>query len=843
MMDILINRLRAEVLALKPGASPCLTPCLTSAPSDPAADRRLALVAVREAARRCAVERHYAPATEAAPDPEASLNKPRKPFNEAGNGGKGVHGAGKSGKGEGKSGKSGKNQGKIQGKKGTTGKRGGKSASKGSKPHAVEESAAGADRKNGGAKKTERGVTLFISGLPVSAVMTGFKQAVATAFKPFGGARVKMGRNERGHTTGYCWVWVPSAAAADAAVAAWDGARLPGFTVGVAKEGRPPPYEVTAAGPLQVGAATDKRDMLFPDLPRSMRLSLRFDGVALFSVTDAPTADRIADILGTVVGGAAFVAAAAAVAAAEEEEEEEEKKKEEKKKKKEEKAAAAVVPARVGVVDAFACVGGSALALARRPDVFRCVVAVELDAGRADMLAHNLAAALDLSRGGAQAAQAPAAAAAAVAAAPAAATTAAPSAPGALDAPPPRLADRAGSEATEVSGNAAEALAHYTNSLALDPNNAAARNNRAQCRLQRGDFSGAEEDCDCVLLAEPRNTKALFQRAAAREALGRLRAARADLHAALALEPDNPATHAALERVAAGAAVEAVAGAEAVAAEAVAGAEAAAAAAAEAATVAGDGRCEVGVVAGDALAVLLGPPPHAVVCLGAAAPHGARAWGGQRLGGCGCEVAFLDPPWGGTAYGGAGVVADLALDAPDDAEDDDDVGDDEGDEGRGGGQPTGSGNGRGSLGLNGLVLELARRAAAGRGPCQLAALRLPTNYDVDGLADSLVAPGAVRCADPRERPLPFLLKLGPKALLFLACFPAPPLPATTSAAVAGGAPPWDPKHLGFGLATLDGVIAALNAKEKGAWRGEHSPKFFDYDAGRWIRLRDWKGTR
>jgi hypothetical protein len=34
----------------------------------------------------------------------------------------------------------------------------------------------------------------------------------------------------------------------------------------------------------------------------------------------------------------------------------------------------------------------------------------------------------------------------------------------------------------------------------------------------------------------------------------------------------------------------------------------------------------------------------------------------------------------------------------------------------------------------------------------------------------------------------------------------------------------------------------LAAADKGMWRLEHSPKFWDFEAARWIRARDWKGT-
>ena len=515
------------------------------------------------------------------------------------------------------------------------------------------------EASQGGRQPKQKGVTLFVSGLKVSDVMNGYKKALSAAFKPFGGARIKVGRNERGHTCGYAWVTLPSSEAAEAAVASMDGQLQLRFTVGVEKPGRPPPYNVVTPM-LSVGVATDKRDILYPDLPRSARLRLRFDGVALFSVTDSVTADRLAEILGTIV-----------------------------------QAAAAPGRGRVGVVDAFACVGGSAAALARRGDLFRSVVAVELDPVRAAHLRHNL----------------------------------------------------------DV------ALAHGPWEI-------------GECTAEGGG-------------------------------------------------PRDPA-RAAQERAM--------------------------------------------VVQGDAVSTLLSPllppPPSSRISDLGTATAAVR----------GAEVVFLDPPWGGTSYGVEGLIRDFRLDAPE--------------------APsasataeaaidpmapaaTGSGNGAGAMGVTSLVLALGRRRGNdgnGNAPkincsrCQIAALRLPVNYgsfciaephsainllvdpvtrsrfvfsDVDGLARALTTEGAVPAGlsgNRDDRPLPYILKLGPKALLFIVCFtPPPPLGDGDGA----GAP--RSESLGFGLGTLDDVIGALNAKERGPWRGEHSPKFFDFEADRWIRCRDWKG--
>ena len=61
--------------------------------------------------------------------------------------------------------------------------------------------------------------------------------------------------------------------------------------------------------------------------------------------------------------------------------------------------------------------------------------------------------------------------------------------------------------------------------------------------------------------------------------------------------------------------------------------------------------------------------------------------------------------------------------------------------------------------------------------------------------------------------------------------------AAAAAAVVGGG-----NNLEFGLHNLDAVLGMLAAADKGMWRLEHSPKFWDFEAARWIRARDWKGT-
>mmetsp|Transcript_11261 Transcript_11261/g.45588 ORF Transcript_11261/g.45588 Transcript_11261/m.45588 type:complete len:430 (-) Transcript_11261:21-1310(-) len=112
--------------------------------------------------------------------------------------------------------------------------------------------------------------------------------------------------------------------------------------------GAPPP---TTAPPGSSGAQVDvsegKRFQLWgPSYSASQRLAFRLDATAVFSVTDARTADRITRVVASL-DGAPFSL----------------------------------------VCDGCACVGGNAFGFARR---FRRVVAIEIDAAKVAMLRHNL---------------------------------------------------------------------------------------------------------------------------------------------------------------------------------------------------------------------------------------------------------------------------------------------------------------------------------------------------------------------------------------------------------------------------------------------------------------------
>ena len=92
----------------------------------------------------------------------------------------------------------------------------------------------------------------------------------------------------------------------------------------------------------------DKRDFLFPDVPKKIREQIQLDEVAKYSVTDMRTADEISNFITKLDGlnGTSIV-----------------------------------------ITDGTACAGGNAISFCKN---FKTVQAVELDRNRYDMLMHNL---------------------------------------------------------------------------------------------------------------------------------------------------------------------------------------------------------------------------------------------------------------------------------------------------------------------------------------------------------------------------------------------------------------------------------------------------------------------
>ena len=125
---------------------------------------------------------------------------------------------------------------------------------------------------------------------------------------------------------------------------------------------------------------------------------------------------------------------------------------------------------------------------------------------------------------------------------------------------------------------------------------------------------------------------------------------------------------------------------------------------------------------------------------------------------------------------------------------------------------------------------------AGNSHKDLVTLRLPTNFDIDALARWSVSPsrkedGLIGDAGGKnnDRPLPFQVRIGHKAILFALALPL-------------SRPSAGPKRLSFGLHNLDEIIHSLHALDRRFLREFH-PKFFDWEADRWIRLKHWKGVK
>jgi hypothetical protein len=225
---------------------------------------------------------------------------------------------------------------------------------------------------------------LFVAGLDPRLSAAQARGTILAALAPLllaGGSgttsgspsfRVVLSKAPAGRTRGWARVTVSPATLADAAIAALssfseapDHHPQPGRR---RRRRRPAPLLLSASRSL------GRADALFPLLPPQSRLRLRLDPVASFSVMDQPLAERVADLL-----------LALCVATATHEEEEEEEAADGRSKRDH--------PYRRHhhAVDACACAGGSALALAKR---FARVTAIELEPDRADDLAHNFAAAV-----------------------------------------------------------------------------------------------------------------------------------------------------------------------------------------------------------------------------------------------------------------------------------------------------------------------------------------------------------------------------------------------------------------------------------------------------------------
>jgi hypothetical protein len=210
------------------------------------------------------------------------------------------------------------------------------------------------------------------------------------------------------------------------------------------------------------------------------------------------------------------------------------------------------------------------------------------------------------------------------------------------------------------------------------------------------------------------------------------------------------------------------------------------------------------------------------------------------------DVVVLDPPWGGPQYSAVAVIDDLPL---------------------------------GDWTLLDLTSSL-------RGYCDIIAIRLPLNYNIDRLAHHLVtqrpqdppSPFDTRASSPAGgtqdgdwvalSPAPNRLGRVQSALSDSSLLP-PAVPAPAPAALQRHAlvpygagelerplpfkimydvsqllvvcfPPRPSSRMAFGLSVLDSVIAAVNDWNVHHGR-QHHPSFYDWEKSRWIQLSRWRG--
>ena len=84
-----------------------------------------------------------------------------------------------------------------------------------------------------------------------------------------------------------------------------------------------------------------------------------------------------------------------------------------------------------------------------------------------------------------------------------------------------------------------QAITCYTKGIECDPKNALLPANRAMAFLKKGDFKGAEKDCDVALSIDPTYVKALQRRGTSRWKQSKLQGALQDFNKVLSIEPGN----------------------------------------------------------------------------------------------------------------------------------------------------------------------------------------------------------------------------------------------------------------------------------------------------------------
>jgi hypothetical protein len=192
--------------------------------------------------------------------------------------------------------------------------------------------------------------TLFVSGLERDTRPAGLKLAIHDALtaasaqggdKPAHIAKVKLGVNSDNHTAGFGWFGVKGEEAVERMLAVSGQVEVRGHTLAVSR-----------------CSEDGARDVLFPYLTYQQRLALQFDRAVSESVCNQYNADRLTKIALEVAAASGSVGDVT--------------------------CARSQLPS---VLDAFACVGGSAVSFAQAG---ARVVAVEVDPTRLSMLQHNV---------------------------------------------------------------------------------------------------------------------------------------------------------------------------------------------------------------------------------------------------------------------------------------------------------------------------------------------------------------------------------------------------------------------------------------------------------------------
>ena len=189
------------------------------------------------------------------------------------------------------------------------------------------------------------------------------------------------------------------------------------------------------------------------------------------------------------------------------------------------------------------------------------------------------------------------------------------------------------------------------------------------------------------------------------------------------------------------------------------------------------------------------------------------------------NIVYFDPPWGGTDYSSSEKISDFDVPSSRPEEQNSNSTD---------ALPSQAETGADNLANAHNLRAMICLAASSQK--DLVVLRLPKNFDIDALArwsvstprrdDGLIGDEGGSCQD---RPLPFQIRIGHKAVLFVLALPR----SRTSAAHV---------RLSFGLHNLDEMINMLRGLDQD-FLHEFHPKFFDWEADRWIRLKSWKGVK